>query len=174
MPPPRAHRAGLRPPPSPSRRHRSILIRSAHSANWSGSSTPGQGCTPSTRQRPDRHPRPDERFAYASTCKALLAAAMLDKHSLRQMDRLVRYGRDDLISNSPIAEKHVATGLTLRELCDAAVRGVSAAVPSSPSDIRAWAQGPIGQISVVARHPPSQQPGEPSRSEHSPGGGCRR
>ncbi|MER5850784.1 class A beta-lactamase [Streptomyces sp. NPDC002012] len=66
--------------------------------------------------------RPDERFAYASTCKALLAAAMLDKHSLRQMDRLVRYGRDDLISNSPIAEKHVATGLTLRELCDAAVR----------------------------------------------------
>ncbi|GGT31746.1 hypothetical protein GCM10010207_34520 [Streptomyces atratus] len=95
---------------------------------------------------------------------------MLDKHSLRQMDRLVRYGRDDLISNSPIAEKHVATGLTLRELCDAAVRGVSAAVPSSPSDIRAWARGPIGQISVVARHPPSQQPGEPSRSEHSPGG----
>ncbi|MFF1918711.1 class A beta-lactamase [Streptomyces sp. NPDC058239] len=66
--------------------------------------------------------RPDERFAYASTCKALLAAAMLDKHSLRQMDRLVRYGRADLISNSPITEKHVATGLTLRELCDAAVR----------------------------------------------------
>ncbi|MDJ0465849.1 class A beta-lactamase [Streptomyces sp. H27-C3] len=66
--------------------------------------------------------RPDERFAYASTCKALLAAAVLDKNSLRQIDRLVRYSRDDLISNSPIAERHVATGLTLRELCDAAVR----------------------------------------------------
>ncbi|MGR8009517.1 class A beta-lactamase [Streptomyces hypolithicus] len=66
--------------------------------------------------------RPDERFAYASTCKALLAGAVLDKNSLRQMDRLVRYGRDDLIANSPIAERHVATGLTLRELCDAAVR----------------------------------------------------
>ncbi|MGW3660025.1 class A beta-lactamase [Streptomyces sp. NPDC005151] len=66
--------------------------------------------------------RSDERFAYASTCKALLAGAVLDKNSLRQMDRLVRYGRDDLISNSPIAERHVATGLTLRELCDAAVR----------------------------------------------------
>ncbi|MET9593092.1 class A beta-lactamase [Streptomyces sp. NPDC006516] len=66
--------------------------------------------------------RSDERFAYASTCKALLAGAVLGRKSLRQMDRLVRYGRDDLISNSPVTEQHLATGLTLRELCDAAVR----------------------------------------------------
>lgn len=68
--------------------------------------------------------RPDERFAYASTCKALLAAVMLDTHSLRQLDRLVRYDRDDLAGAgySPITEKHLDTGLTLRELCDAAVR----------------------------------------------------
>ncbi|WP_405801102.1 class A beta-lactamase [Streptomyces sp. NBC_01506] len=66
--------------------------------------------------------RPDERFAYASTCKALQAAVMLDKHSLRQLDRLVRYDRDVLVGHSPITEKHLATGLTLRELCDAAVR----------------------------------------------------
>lgn len=68
--------------------------------------------------------RPDERFAYASTCKALLAAVMLDTHSLRQLDRLVRYDRHDLAGAgySPITEKHLATGLTLRELCDATVR----------------------------------------------------
>lgn len=66
--------------------------------------------------------RSDERFAYASTCKALLAGAVLDRNSLRQMDRLVRYSRDDLVSASPITEQHVATGLTLRELCDAAIR----------------------------------------------------
>ncbi|MEU8504880.1 class A beta-lactamase [Streptomyces brevispora] len=66
--------------------------------------------------------RPDERFAYASTCKALLVGAVLDKNSLRQMDRLVRYGREDLVAASPVTERHVATGLTLRELCDAAVR----------------------------------------------------
>ncbi|MFD0152902.1 class A beta-lactamase [Streptomyces sp. NPDC055721] len=66
--------------------------------------------------------RPDERFAYASTCKALLAGAVLDRNTLRQLDRLVRYGRDELVSNSPITERHLATGLTLRELCDAAVR----------------------------------------------------
>ncbi|MFI9741114.1 class A beta-lactamase [Streptomyces sp. NPDC052494] len=66
--------------------------------------------------------RPDERFAYASTCKALLAGAVLDRNTLRQLDRLVRYGRDELVSNSPVTERHLATGLTLRELCDAAVR----------------------------------------------------
>ncbi|MFD0020562.1 class A beta-lactamase [Streptomyces sp. NPDC058382] len=66
--------------------------------------------------------RADERFAYASTCKALLAGAVLDRNSLRQMDRLVRYGRDDLVSASPVTERHVADGMTLRELCDAAIR----------------------------------------------------
>ncbi|MEI7031227.1 class A beta-lactamase [Streptomyces pratensis] len=66
--------------------------------------------------------RPDERFAYASTCKALLAGAILDRRSLRQLERLVRYGRDVLVSHSPITEKHLGTGMTLRELCDAAVR----------------------------------------------------
>lgn len=68
--------------------------------------------------------RPDERFAYASTCKALLAGVMLEKHSLRELERLVRYDRGDLegAGYSPITEKHFDTGLTLRELCDAAVR----------------------------------------------------
>ncbi|MFJ8752543.1 class A beta-lactamase [Streptomyces sp. NPDC102441] len=66
--------------------------------------------------------RPDERFAYASTCKALLAGALLEKYTLRRLDRRVRYGPADLVANSPITEQHVDTGLTLRELCDAAVR----------------------------------------------------
>ncbi|MEU0162302.1 class A beta-lactamase [Streptomyces sp. NPDC006261] len=66
--------------------------------------------------------RPDERFAYASTCKALLAGAVLAKKTLPEMERLVRYDKEDLVSHSPIAEQHVATGMTLRALCDAAIR----------------------------------------------------
>ncbi|MFE9015595.1 class A beta-lactamase [Streptomyces cyaneofuscatus] len=66
--------------------------------------------------------RPDERFAYASTCKALLSGAVLAKKTLPQMERLVRYGQEEIISHSPITEKHVATGMTLRELCDATIR----------------------------------------------------
>ncbi|MDI3404964.1 class A beta-lactamase [Streptomyces cavernicola] len=63
-----------------------------------------------------------ERFSYASTFKALAAGAVLRKHDDRGMERLVRYEKSDLVDASPVTEKHVETGMTLRELCDAAVR----------------------------------------------------
>ncbi|MFJ1647371.1 class A beta-lactamase [Streptomyces sp. NPDC088258] len=63
-----------------------------------------------------------ERFAYASTFKALQAGAVLRKHGTGGLDKVVRYAESDLVANSPVTEKHVATGMNLRELCDAAVR----------------------------------------------------
>ncbi|MGK5628928.1 class A beta-lactamase [Streptomyces sp. URMC 123] len=63
-----------------------------------------------------------ERFAYASTFKALAAGAVLRKYSLGGMDRVIRYSRDDLIQHSPVTERHVDTGMSLRDLCEAAVR----------------------------------------------------
>ncbi|MDI3384871.1 class A beta-lactamase [Streptomyces sp. B-S-A8] len=63
-----------------------------------------------------------ERFSYASTFKALAAGAVLREHDDRGMERLVRYDKSDLVDASPVTEKHVDTGLTLRELCEAAVR----------------------------------------------------
>ncbi|MFF5725030.1 class A beta-lactamase [[Kitasatospora] papulosa] len=66
--------------------------------------------------------RPDERFAYASTFKALLAGAVLGTHTLQQLERRVRYGPDDLVANSPATEQRMDAGMTLRELCEAAVR----------------------------------------------------
>ncbi len=66
--------------------------------------------------------RADERFAYASTFKALAAGAILQKYSLSGLDRVVEYSREDLSEYSPVTEKHVGTGMTLGELCDAAVR----------------------------------------------------
>lgn len=64
----------------------------------------------------------DERFAYNSTFKALAAGAVLDKYSMSGLDRKITYSKDDLVANSPVTEKHVETGMTLGELCDAAVR----------------------------------------------------
>ncbi|MFD3820818.1 class A beta-lactamase [Streptomyces sp. NPDC058625] len=64
----------------------------------------------------------DERFAYASTFKAFTAAAVLRKYSMSGMDKVVKYSRSDLIDHSPVTEKHVDIGMTLRDLCDAAVR----------------------------------------------------
>lgn len=66
--------------------------------------------------------RDDERFAYASTIKALAAGAVLDTTSSRDLERLVRYDASDLVPYSPITEKHVGKGMTLRALCEAAVR----------------------------------------------------
>ncbi|WP_093798248.1 class A beta-lactamase [Streptomyces sp. Wb2n-11] len=63
-----------------------------------------------------------ERFAYASTFKALAAGAVLRKYSLSGLDRVITYSRDDLAAHSPVTGKHVGTGMTLRALCDAAVR----------------------------------------------------
>ncbi|MFF0829819.1 BBI family class A beta-lactamase [Brevibacillus sp. NPDC003359] len=66
--------------------------------------------------------RDDERFAFASTYKALAAGAVLHQKSLEELDKVISYTKDDLVTYSPITEKHVATGMTLRELADAAIR----------------------------------------------------
>ncbi|CAN7154158.1 class A beta-lactamase [Pararhizobium sp. LjRoot238] len=67
--------------------------------------------------------RQDERFAMCSTFKALAAAfvlARVDKGE-EKLDRRIAVAKADLLSHSPIAEKHIADGMTVGELCDAAV-----------------------------------------------------
>ncbi|OIK14643.1 class A beta-lactamase [Bacillus sp. MUM 13] len=66
--------------------------------------------------------RPDERFAYASTYKALAAGLVLQQNSIDKLDEVITYTKDDLVTYSPITEQHVDTGMTLREICDAAIR----------------------------------------------------
>ncbi|MEU5159210.1 class A beta-lactamase [Streptomyces sp. NPDC020875] len=66
--------------------------------------------------------RPDERFAYASTCKALIAGAVLKRNTLRQMERRIVFGPEVIEPHSPITEPRVGKGMSLRELCDATVR----------------------------------------------------
>ncbi len=66
--------------------------------------------------------RADERFAYASTIKALAAAVVLDQTTDTELDELVTFSADDLVPYSPVTEQNVADGMTLREILDAAVR----------------------------------------------------
>ena len=66
--------------------------------------------------------RANERFAYASTYKALAAGALLQHYSIDQLDQLVTYKSEDLVSYSPVTQLHVDTGMTLREVMEAAVR----------------------------------------------------
>ncbi|MFD5244969.1 class A beta-lactamase [Amycolatopsis sp. NPDC058340] len=66
--------------------------------------------------------RADERFAYASTHKVFSAGGVLQRTPVAELDRTVTYGKQDLVTNSPVTEKHVATGLPLRAVIDATLR----------------------------------------------------
>ncbi|WP_394362320.1 class A beta-lactamase [Amycolatopsis sp. SB7-3] len=66
--------------------------------------------------------RADERFAFCSTFKGVAAAAVLQRNPLSHLETRVSYSRDDLMKHAPVTERHVATGMTIRQLCDAAVR----------------------------------------------------
>lgn len=66
--------------------------------------------------------RSDERFAYVSTHKALAVGALLQQKSIADLNQRITYTRDDLVNYNPITAKHVDTGMTLKELCDASVR----------------------------------------------------
>lgn len=66
--------------------------------------------------------RADERFGYASTHKAFSAAAVLQRTSVDGLAKVLKYTRADLQENSPVTEKHVETGISLRDAIDAALR----------------------------------------------------
>ncbi|MFG2111122.1 class A beta-lactamase [Streptomyces sp. NPDC048718] len=66
--------------------------------------------------------RAAERFAFCSTFKTLAVAAVLHGNSLGHLDKHISYGWGDINSISPVTREHVAHGMTIRELCDAAIR----------------------------------------------------
>lgn len=68
--------------------------------------------------------RADERFATASSFKGLLAGAVLARvdAGAERLDRIISYGRADLLSHAPVTEPHVhAGGMSVEALCAAAV-----------------------------------------------------
>lgn len=68
--------------------------------------------------------RAGERFPFCSTFKFMLAGAVLAR-SERQADllqRRIRYRREALMHYSPVTERHVRDGMTVAELCAAAIQ----------------------------------------------------
>ncbi|MBL7253356.1 class A beta-lactamase [Paractinoplanes lichenicola] len=66
--------------------------------------------------------RADERFAHASTFKALLAGVLLARLSDADLRRVVQYGEGDLLEWAPVTKRHVARGMTVDALIAAAVQ----------------------------------------------------
>lgn len=67
--------------------------------------------------------RTDERFPMCSTFKLLAAAAVLAlvDSGRERLDRRISYKQGDLVTYSPATETRVAAGMTMAELCEAAV-----------------------------------------------------
>lgn len=68
--------------------------------------------------------RAHERFPLCSTFKLMLAAAVLERSTTDAslLGRRVSVGKGDLVSHSPIAEKHLATGMIVNEMCAATMQ----------------------------------------------------
>jgi beta-lactamase class A len=66
--------------------------------------------------------RADDRFAFASTFKALAAGAVLERSSADELARVVTYDAADLVAYSPVTEQHVESGMTVLEIVGAAVQ----------------------------------------------------
>lgn len=68
--------------------------------------------------------RAQERFPLCSTFKLMLAATVLE-HSAKDaslLSRQLRYGKADLVTYSPVTEKHVDTGMRVADLCAATLQ----------------------------------------------------
>ncbi|WP_404870302.1 class A beta-lactamase [Kitasatospora griseola] len=63
----------------------------------------------------------DERFAFASTSKALAAGALLRRASDADLEKVVTYRQADVLKWAPVTSKHVDTGITLRDLLAASL-----------------------------------------------------
>jgi len=67
--------------------------------------------------------REDERFPLLSTFKFLAAGLVLSRVDAgkEQLDRRVRYAAQDLVQYSPAAERHLGEGMTVADICAAAI-----------------------------------------------------
>jgi beta-lactamase class A len=68
--------------------------------------------------------QPNERFPMCSTFKVLAAAAVLKlvDDGKEQLDRMIAYGKEDILEYAPVTKEHLKEGrMTLGNLCAAAI-----------------------------------------------------
>ncbi|MCZ0985027.1 class A beta-lactamase [Streptomyces diastatochromogenes] len=115
--PPRSRR-----PPRPTR-GAERPTRTPSWAIWSNGTARGSCVRPQRAHRLDRGVPRGERFAMCSTFKAFAAAAVLRDHGgCAPLDRVIHYPPRDILPNSPKTEEHLATGMSVGDLCAAAIQ----------------------------------------------------
>jgi beta-lactamase class A len=117
--------------------------------------------------------RGDERFALLSTFKALAAGCVLARvdRGVEKLGRRVMYSQADVLSYAPMAKLHVKDGMTMAEICDAAI-GVSdntagnlmLASFGGPAGLTKWLRSIGDQVTRLDRTEPTlneARPGDP-------------
>lgn len=118
--------------------------------------------------------RDEERFAMCSTFKLLLAAQVLAAVDAgeQRLDRRLTWTRDDLVSWSPVVEKHDGSaGLPVETLCEATMTisdntaaNLLLAQHGGPAGLTAWLRGIGDGVTRLDRNEPSLNqatPGDP-------------
>ncbi|MFE7170838.1 class A beta-lactamase [Streptomyces sp. NPDC057616] len=131
--------------------------------------------------------RADERFPMCSTFKTLAVGAVLrdlDRHG-EVLARRIHYTRADLVDGAPVTgtEEHLAHGMTVAELCDAAIRysDNSAAnfllrLLGGPTAVTRFARSLGDRVTRLDRWEPELNSAEPGRRSDTTSpralGGC--
>lgn len=114
--------------------------------------------------------RGDERFRMCSTFKMPLAATILRRvdQGRERLDRRVTYGREVLMGNSPVVEKHLDRGMTIGELCAATITLSDNAAANllldalgSPTDVTRFLRALGDQTTRCDRREPELNTGAP-------------
>jgi beta-lactamase class A len=117
--------------------------------------------------------RAGERFAMCSTFKFLAAAAVLARvdRGEDRLERRIKFSNADLVEYSPVTKNHVADGMTVAEVCDAAITlsdntagNLLLATLSGPSGLTAFARTLGDEITRLDRIEPDlneARPGDP-------------
>ncbi|WP_400263908.1 class A beta-lactamase [Staphylococcus nepalensis] len=65
--------------------------------------------------------RSDERFAFASTYKAIASGILLQNTATSTLNKKIDIKKDDIVANSPVTEKYVGSQMTLKALIQASM-----------------------------------------------------
>jgi beta-lactamase class A len=115
--------------------------------------------------------RSGERFPFASTNKAFVAAATLQRATSAELDTVIHFTRADLLEYAPITSRFVESGMTVRELIDAMLRFSDNTAANllvgrlgGPQAVEQWMRGIGDRITNVDRVEPDLNeavPGDP-------------
>lgn len=107
--------------------------------------------------------RADERFLMCSTHKALAAAAVLRLRNEQPglLDRVIHYSQSDILEHAPITKQYVAKGMTVSELCQAALSvsdntaaNLLVRTLGGPANVTAFARSLGDQVTRLDRSEP--------------------